>query len=113
VAASVGKSRARYETGEVALTASVGSRASPWEMELSRGLRASANRAPPHLDKLRERSEHRPPVASWVEEKRAEAFFPLRATTTAADPKRDCASSKPKKAARAASPNNERGPLQV
>jgi hypothetical protein len=46
VAVSPAKSRARYETGEVTLAAR--RRASPWEMELSRGPRASANRAPPH-----------------------------------------------------------------
>ena len=31
-----------------------------------------------------------------AEEERAEAFFPLRATTKSADSKRDCASSKPR-----------------
>jgi hypothetical protein len=60
------------------LVASVGNRERRSETERSRGLRASANRAPPHGGEG------------------AEALFPLRVTTTAADPKRDCASSKPK-----------------
>jgi hypothetical protein len=95
VAVSPAKSRARYETGEVTLAARRRKSRVACEMELSRGPRASANRAPPHQNKLRERSEHRPQRrAVWRREQRRTFLCERRRRR---DPKRDCASSKPRR----------------
>ncbi len=65
--------------GAVTWAASVGNRGAAAVTERSRGC------------------ERRQIARRRTEEKGAEAFFPLRAPTTAADPTRDCASSKPKR----------------
>jgi hypothetical protein len=52
---------------------------------LARGLRASVNRAPATRESGHVGCERRQIARRRTEEKRAEAFFPLRAPTTAAD----------------------------
>jgi hypothetical protein len=75
--------------------ASVGNRAPPHGGEASRGVLSSASDDDGGGSQARCASSSRFELrASEIarrrtEEKRAEAFFPLRATTTAADPKRD------------------------